>query len=324
MDNDLTAAVVGCGGAGVNHARGYAVADGATLAAVCDIDEERAASLADDHSVPWYDDLEVLLSAVDPDIVSVATPEHLHRKPTTTALAVGTDVLCEKIMAPTLADGRAMVDAAADAPGTLGVDYNYRHMPTFERLAAAVGEDLGAPSLVTVDTHAFAWHHVLDLLRYLLGEPVGVTATLSGGTDDRFEVGDDLLYVPEDAVSATFEFDDCVAGVTASLDDDLADHLIDVAVYGEGGRAAVDGIVPDDTTGRPAPGPLAGALDDLPATSLEDAFVRSVGAFVDCVHAGSLFVGSKLNDLVHVSGHIEYHAARADRLTRERRPGAAG
>jgi predicted dehydrogenase len=287
-DPDLSAAVVGCGGAGANHARGYDAADGAALAAVCDVDAERAASLADDYGVPWYEDLDAMLSAVAPDVVSVATPEHRHREPTATALSAGANVLCEKIMAATLADGRAMVEAAAGAPGVLGVDYNYRHMPTFERLAAAVGAggDLGEPSLVTVDTHAFAWHHSLDLLRYLLGEPTGVTATLSGGSDDRFEVGEEVLYVPERAVAATFDFPDCVAGVTASLDDALDEHLIDVAVYGEGGRAGVDGITTAGTTGRPAPGPLADDLRDLPATSLDDAFVRSVGAFVDAVRAG--------------------------------------
>jgi len=284
---ELTAAVVGCGGAGANHARGYAASDGAALAAVCDVDADRAASLADEHGVIPYEDLDALLAEVDPDVVSVATPEGRHREPTVTALSAGADVFCEKIMAGSLADARAMVDAAADGPGALGVDYNYRHMPVFGRLGDAVGAELGAPSLVTIDVHAFAWHHALDLVRHLLGEPVGVTATLTGGTDPRFDVDEELLYVPEGAVAATFEFaGSAVAAVSASREDDLDDHLLDVAVHAEAGRAGVDGITTADASGRPAPGPLAAELGDLPATSLEDAFVRSVGAFVAAVRAG--------------------------------------
>jgi len=284
---DLTATVVGCGGAGANHARGYAAIEGATLAAVCDIDGDRAAALADEHDVPWYEDLDALLAAVDPDVVSVATPEGHHHEPTVRALSAGAHVFCEKIMAASPADARAMVDAAADAPGVLGVDYNYRHMPVFERLGAAVGDELGAPSLVSIDAHAFAWHHALDLLRHLLGDPVAVTAALTGGTDPRFEVDETLLYVPEGAVGATFEFPDgAVATVSASRDDDPDEHLLDVAVHGAAGRAAVDGITTDDAGGRPASGPLAVPLRGLPATSLEDAFVRSVGAFVAAVRDG--------------------------------------
>jgi len=289
-ERPIRAAVVGCGGAGRNHATGYRTAADAELVAVCDFDRERADDLADEYGVAAYYDLETLLDESEPDVVSVATPEQHHVEPTVTALEAGADVFCEKIMADSVAGGRRMVVAAERTGQTLAVDYNYRHMPAFATLKERLdGSELGGVHLASADAHAYGWHHTLDLLTCLLGEPRRVRATLDhdpAAVDEAFRL-DDVLYVPSHAVAATIEFEDGVlASVASSLHTDLDDHLIDLALYGDEGRVRLTGMTPADSTGTVAPGPLAEELRAVESITLEESFTRSIGAFVDAMAAG--------------------------------------
>ena len=286
----IRTAIVGCGGAGRNHATGYRTATDAELIAVCDFDRERADALAADHDVAAYGDLDTLLDDCDPDVVSVATPEQHHVEPTITALEAGADVFCEKIMADSVAGGRRMVETAERTGGTLAVDYNYRHMPAFATLRDRLDAgDLGDLHLASADAHAYGWHHTLDLLTFLFGEPQRVRATLDHdptAVDEAFRL-DDVLYVPSHAVSATIEFESGVlASLSSSIHTDLDDHLIDLAVYGDEGRVRLTGMTPGDSTGTVAPGPLAAPLRDAESITLDESFVRSIVAFVDATAAG--------------------------------------
>lgn len=286
----IRAAIVGCGGAGRNHAAGYRNASNAELVAVCDFDRERADDLAAEYDAEAFYDLEELLASSEPDAVSVATPERHHVEPTITALEGGADVFCEKIMAHSIDGGQRMVETAERTGQTLAVDYNYRHMPSFARLHDAIEAGrLGEAHLASVDAHAYGWHHVLDMLVFLLGEPRAVRATLDHeptAVAEQFRL-DDVLYVPSHAVSATIEFaDGTLASVASSIHTDLSDHLIDLAVYGDDGRFRLTGMTPEDSTGTVAPGPLADEISGVESIDLDESFERSVEAFVDAIHAG--------------------------------------
>ena len=63
------------------------------------------------------------------DLVDVATPNHLHAEQAIAALEAGKHVACEKPLAGTLEDARAMRDAARRAPGETFVWYVYRRVP---------------------------------------------------------------------------------------------------------------------------------------------------------------------------------------------------
>lgn len=286
----LCAAIVGCGGAGWNHAEGYRNTTSTRLVGVCDLDPDRADDVASEYGVPAFTDLEDLLAEVRPDVVSVATPEKHHVEPTVTALEGGADVLCEKIMADSIEGGREMVATAERTGRTLAVDYNYRHMPSVGCLKTALDDGtLGEVHLASADVHAYGWHHALDLLTFFFGEPRAVRATLDHDPTvhpDRFRLGD-LLYVPSHAASATFEFGDgTLASVSSSIHSSLDDHLIDLAVYGEEGRVRLTGMTPEDSTGEVALGPVAAQLRGVESITLEESFERSVTAFVDAVRAG--------------------------------------
>ena len=290
MGTTIRAAVVGCGGAGRNHASGYRSASGVELVAVCDIDEDRSDSLADELGVASSYDVAELLETYRPDIVSVATPEPYHVEPTVTALVGGADVLCEKPMAGSVADACEMVETAESTGNILAVDYNYRHMPAFAAIRDGVADGvLGDVHLATADVHAFGWHHTLDLLVFLFGEPRTVRATREHDPSvlrEEFRF-DDIVYVPSHSTVATFEFPSGVTATVASTrHSSLETHLIDFAVYGEDGRARLTGMTPADSTGTVAPGPLASTLRSVESITLDESFEHSVAAFVDAVRAG--------------------------------------
>ena len=185
---------------------------------------------------------------------------------------------------------RRMVETAERTGQTLAVDYNYRHMPSFATLKRRLDSgDLGDLHLASADAHAYGWHHTLDLLTFLFGEPRRVRAALDhdpAAVAEQFRL-DDVLYVPSHAVSATIEFESgTLASVASSIHTDLDDHLIDLAVYGDAGRVRLTGMTPDDSTGTVAPGPLAAALRDTESITLDESFTRSIVAFVEAMAAG--------------------------------------
>ncbi len=291
MTPNLNAAVVGCGGAGSNHARGYELAEGVDLVAVCDLDETRARKLAEEHGVRSFTEQASMHEETRPDIVSVATPEAHHVAPAITALEADAHVLCEKIFAHSLEAGREMVDAVERANRTLAVDYNYRHIPVFERLIDATQDgELGEVRLVSMEVNAFCWHHALDLLRALLGEPRTVQATLD--RDDQWafwEYHDELLYVPAPTAAATLTFrDGSIASIGASQHGGGPDEqMIDLTIRGADGRAGVTGVRIEDTSGKPIDAALVDELAACEPITLAQSFHRSVDAFVTAVRAGS-------------------------------------
>ncbi|HYK63340.1 MAG TPA: Gfo/Idh/MocA family oxidoreductase, partial [Patescibacteria group bacterium] len=68
-----------------------------------------------------YVDFDEMLAREHPDAVGIFTPNHLHCEFTVKALEAGAHVLVEKPMAPTAAEARRMVDAAAKARRVLMV-----------------------------------------------------------------------------------------------------------------------------------------------------------------------------------------------------------
>ena len=70
-----------------------------------------------------------ICEADDIDVVSICTPNFAHREMAEVALAHGKHVWCEKPMATTMEDNRAMVAAAQAATGKSMLGYNYMKSP---------------------------------------------------------------------------------------------------------------------------------------------------------------------------------------------------
>ncbi len=118
----MTERIVRVGQVGVGHngsafVQAYTANPTTHLAALCDLDEERAHALATRHGVPRvYTDYQEMLAQEELDLVSVHTPDHQHVEPAVAALDAGTHLFCEKPLANDL-DGCRQIVAAARRAG---------------------------------------------------------------------------------------------------------------------------------------------------------------------------------------------------------------
>ncbi len=125
-------ALVGAGHIGRRHAAQMQRCG--TLTAVADIVSEKAAGLSQAFGASPYPSLEALLSAAQPDVVAVCTPNYLHAGHSILALESGCHVLCEKPMCLSAGDARSMIAAARQAERHLLVVKQNRFNPPVQLL----------------------------------------------------------------------------------------------------------------------------------------------------------------------------------------------
>ena len=114
--------VIGVGLIGKSHVEGYAGIPGARVVAVADIDEAEARHVAQRWNVPAvHRDFRELLARDDIAAVDVCLHNNLHAPVAIQALRAGKHVYCEKPIAGSYADGRAMVEAARESGRMLHV-----------------------------------------------------------------------------------------------------------------------------------------------------------------------------------------------------------
>ncbi|WP_327179372.1 Gfo/Idh/MocA family oxidoreductase [Streptomyces sp. NBC_01335] len=193
--------LVGCGGFGTYVLDAVAGLPGLRPTAVADPDPVRARALGERHGVPAFGSLEELLERADVAAVAIATPPAAHAAMATAALRAGRHVFCEKPLATTARDARAVAREAERAGRALVVDHVLRYNPllrALERLMAegllaaprrfmfendASDQDLGPGHWFWDREHSggiFVEHgvHFFDAARALLGsDPVSVRAT---------------------------------------------------------------------------------------------------------------------------------------------------
>ncbi|MBI2191644.1 MAG: Gfo/Idh/MocA family oxidoreductase [Planctomycetes bacterium] len=186
--NTLRVGVIGLG-IGVQHLRCYQALPGVEIAAAGDQVESVVRQRADEFHARAYTDPLAMLEKERLDAVSLCTPPKSHRELTEAAARAGTHVLCEKPMAPSLADCDAMMDACRRAGVLLMIAQKKRFHPFVQRTRAAIESDFG-PIRWAVAKYALGrvpkdwfWQendgggpllentiHTVDQLRYLMGE----------------------------------------------------------------------------------------------------------------------------------------------------------
>ncbi len=78
-ERDFSVAVVGCGRISGHHCRSIAAVEGARLAAVCDLEESKAAAYGVQFGVPHFTDYHHMMATVPGiDVVAVVTPSGMH------------------------------------------------------------------------------------------------------------------------------------------------------------------------------------------------------------------------------------------------------
>lgn len=136
---------IGIGAQGSGRLREFMRHPDVTAAAICDADQLHldAASAAIEktqgHKPAAFRDFRALLDSKDIDAVMIATPDHWHALPAVLACQAGKDVFVEKPMAYSIAEGRAMANAAAHY-GRVTQLGNHIHndMPNYRRVVEIV------------------------------------------------------------------------------------------------------------------------------------------------------------------------------------------
>lgn len=197
-------AVVGSGAWGQNHVRVWK--EMGHLRVVCDLDASRLKMIADMHpGLETSTDFDGILERTDVQGLVLATPAGTHAKLALRAMEAGKDVLVEKPMALTVAEGGGLVEAADRLGRVLAVGHVLEYHPAIAALRQLVrngelGELRYAYSnrlnfgRIRTEENAlwsFAPHDIAIMTRLLGGAPTEVAC--HGGAYFNQEIADTTL-----------------------------------------------------------------------------------------------------------------------------------
>lgn len=257
MKSNLKFALIGCGRIGNRHAEH--IANQATLAAVCDVDIEKAQRLAHSYQVKAYASVEELLQDEAFDVVSICTPNGMHAEHTILSLKAGKHVLCEKPMAISVYDCGEMIKAAENANRRLFVVKQNRFNPPVKAVKEMV-ENGRLGRILSVQLNCFwnrnadyyhnSWKgtkdldggtlftqfsHFIDLLYWIVGDVKKVNAIVSNA------IHQDLIEF-EDQGAAVLEFYNGVIGtLNYSVNSFQKNMEGSLTIFGEKGTVKIGG-----------------------------------------------------------------------------------
>ena len=206
----LGVGMLGYGSIGKLHALAYRSIPGIypslpryVMAAVCTSSTETADAAAREGGfIRAYADMRALVADPDVHVIDIVLPNYAHKEAILLALGAGKHVTCEKPLALSGAEAREIAAAAARSRSRLGMTFNYRFAPALAKAralveAGALGEIYGFHSEYLHGGYQDAsrpltWRmrfessgggaivdlgsHVIDLIRWLLGEIAEVFA----------------------------------------------------------------------------------------------------------------------------------------------------
>ena len=221
--------IIGCGKiAQVRHIPEYIDNCNSEIVAYYDINYNRARELADKFGGKAYGSYEELLANQHIDAVSVCAANSVHAEITIAALKAGKHVLCEKPMAITLEQCKAMVDTAKATGKFLMIGHNQRLAKAHRKAKELIHSGLighivtfrttfghGGPETWSIDGGNNLWFfdknraamgamadlgiHKTDLIQYLTGEKV-VETTAKVITIDKKDEKGNLISVDDNAI----------------------------------------------------------------------------------------------------------------------------
>ncbi|WP_322799223.1 Gfo/Idh/MocA family oxidoreductase [Thermoflexus sp.] len=197
MRNKVRIGIIGCGNIARVHSHYLASRDDVELVAVCDLVEEKARKFGAEFGAEWYTNYRDLLSDDSIDAVFVLTPPGSHAEIVIAAARKGKHIFCEKPMAMTVAECRAMRRAIEEAGSIFQIGYVLRfsdHILKLKEWLSLIGRpalfrDMWAPS-PWASPHPWVFDekmgggpiyeasHWIDLINFLFGRPKQVYATM--------------------------------------------------------------------------------------------------------------------------------------------------
>lgn len=216
--------VIGCGSiAQHRHLPEYQNHPETEIAAVCDINHQRADATAKEYGTKAYYSYEELLSDPEIEAVSVCTPNSLHASITIAALNSGKHVLCEKPMATSIEEADQMIAASEKNGKKLMIGHNQRFVPSHQKAKELIASGelgkiysfrtaFGHPGPETwsaegADTWFFKKEqafigamgdlgvHKTDLIRFILGEEIQEVASFVETSSKKATVDDTAVCI---------------------------------------------------------------------------------------------------------------------------------
>lgn len=312
-------AVIGTGSISHSHIQAYLKNRNAEVYAFCDINEKVLKAVGEKYGVTrlYTDEAEMLKALPEIDAVSVCTWNSAHAPCTIMALKAGKDVLCEKPMALNAQEAQQMLDTARKCgrklmigfvrrfgndteimqdflnAGTLGDIYFAK--ATYLRRNGNPGGWFGDKSRSGGGPLIDLGVHVIDLTRYLMGnpKPVSVYGATFRKIGNRSGLKEKVQYVSvskseqdicdvEDFATALVRYDNgAVLSVEASFCLNLKQDVGKVELFGTKGGLSLDPALEiyTDTCGS-----LTNITLNKPtALSFNGLFEREIDFFVDAV-----------------------------------------
>lgn len=209
----LKIAIIGLGVMGRNHRRVLASMPGVQICGVCD------PSFQESYSEPMFADYREMLTKAAPDAAVVAVPTQLHRAIAGVCIEHGIDLLIEKPVAATVADGSEIAEQASRR----GVKVAVGHIERFNPVVSAVRRELAGkdiysiaftrvghnpPRIKNIGILADLAVHDIDLLRFVTGRKILDTCVFKSSK---------IRYTHEDNAILSFLLEgDLVASVTTN------------------------------------------------------------------------------------------------------------
>jgi len=332
VQKTLKGVLIGCGGVSAYHLHAWKHVRDAEIAAVCDRNVERAKKRAAEYGIPrYYTDAQTALEQISPDFVDIATRPGSHFELVKTAAARKVPVLCQKPLAETMDESRAIVRHCVESGARLMVNENFRHQAWFRRLKELIEEGtLGQPfhcrlhvrSRSSMDPDGFGDQgyffdmpkfiilelgvHLLDTVRFLFGEAQSIyarTAKIS-----PYTAGEDFAQITVDC-----------GGVTCMIDTSWASFRLE----SEGSVAHADAVV-EGTEGTAVLAP-EGVLHlvrgdgkkswPFSKDTIQESFTATHRHFAECLRSGQEFETSGRDTLRTMElVFAAYESAASDRV----------
>ena len=134
----LKVALVGAGGWGYQHARVFAARDDVELCAVAGRSETRTRARAEQFGLRYYLDIDEMLAAEKPDLVSLSLPNMGHYAPTLRVIRAGYPLLVEKPLVFDLAEAETLLREAEARNLFFAINFNHRYAKPVQMAKAAI------------------------------------------------------------------------------------------------------------------------------------------------------------------------------------------
>ena len=318
----LKIGIIGVGNISAEHIQGYLKNPNVELYAFCDINEAQLKKRAEEFGITrTFTDKADMLALPEIDAVSVCVWNSAHAECAIAALEAGKHVLCEKPMSISAADAIRMKEAA-DRNGKLlmigfvrrfGNDCAilkdfidngyfgdlYYAKATYLRRNGNPGGWFGDKSRSGGGPLIDLGVHVIDLVRYLMGnpKPVSVYGMTAQKLFDRRELKDKKAYQSisagaddicdvEDLATAMIRFDNgAVLSVETAFSLNLKKDTGDIELFGTkaGAKLSPELEIYTETNGY-----LSNlTLEKETALSFNGLFQNEINHFIDCIVNGT-------------------------------------